>query len=160
MARRPAETIQKTLQEYADRGVIRELTEAASRGSRIDFRFLWLMDAPFTLRYDETRDALTCVDLLPDVPRGSRLYRELRQFLTERSDDKGGSLPKHRLVDAKRAHVSLKSRGGNLSVVLQCKNHQRTYGVRRLLNLVHEIFVFLRASHEDYLWRHFQLPQE
>ena len=160
MARRPVETVRKTLWEYADRGVIRELTETAARGSRIDFRFLWLLDAPFTLRYDEAQDALTCVDLLPDVPRGSRLYRELGQFLAERSTGTGGSLPQHRLVDAKRAHVSLKSRAGNLSVVLQCKNRQRTYGVRRLLNLVHEIFVFLRASHEDYLWRYFQLPQE
>lgn len=157
---RPAEdVVWRALREYAGRGVIRELSEASARGRRVEYRFEWLFDQPFRLRYEIEKDRLTLVDVIPDVQRGSRLYQDVKRFLAEHNAQNGG-LPKHRVVDPKRAQLSMRSRGGVLSIVLDVKKRQRTYGVRRMLNVVHELFVFLRAHHEEYLWEHFGLPQE
>ncbi|HEX8186367.1 MAG TPA: hypothetical protein VF747_16500, partial [Blastocatellia bacterium] len=60
----------------------------------------------------------------------------------------------------KRAEVSCYNRGGIVSISLKVKNNQYAYGVNRIVNLVHELFLHLRDMHPDYLAENFDVPQE
>ena len=45
-------------------------------------------------------------------------------------------------------------------MVLFIKGAHREYALRKGVNLIHEIFTALQASHPDYLWEAFGLPAE
>jgi hypothetical protein len=166
MALKPTALIRKSLQEYADRGIFRGLSEQKSRLGRSHFRFLWLADRPHDFVYDEKNSTLRLVDLLPQVSADSEIYADLRRFMRERTGSppsvKGrpGRLPKHRLVDPKRAAARWTNRKGNVSLVLTVKNNQFKYGVRKILNLANEAFVFLNNYHVEYMLEHFDIPED
>jgi hypothetical protein len=157
MGRAPAVVVRRTLREYLDRGIFSGFHEQRGRNGTVAFSFFWLTDRPFRLVCDGRRATLQLRDLLPHVPARSALDRDLRDLLHTRVD---GDLPRHRMVDSKRAVVSLRNRQGSLSLVLTVKNNQYTYGVRKLLNLTNEIFVRLYDSHQEYMWEQFNAPQE
>ena len=52
------------------------------------------------------------------------------------------------------------NRAGNVSIALKVRNNQYAYGLNRLVNLVHEVFVQLNDSHPDYMCNNFDVPQE
>ncbi|MFN0124878.1 MAG: hypothetical protein ACKV2V_30610 [Blastocatellia bacterium] len=145
--------IRKNLQAYADRGIFRGFSE--SKSGR--FQFVWMLNHDIELIADTGAGTLEFRRLLPGVPVKSALYTELKQYLDERHDRR---LPAHRRVDRRRAELSCASRAGFLSVTLQVKNNQYAYGVNRLVNLAHELFVHLRNHYPDYLMENFDVPQE
>lgn len=157
MPTKPLDVVRKSLQVYADRGVFRGLNEAKPRNGNQSFTFVWLGDRPLEFGVDAESTILTFKRLLPNVPSNSELYSDLKRFLKSRCDD---DLPKHRRVDAKRAEVVCVNRAGNVSIALKVKNNQYAYGVNRLVNLVHEVFVRLNDSHPDYMCENFDVPQE
>ena len=154
---RALSTVKKTLREYADRGIFRGLTERHLGRDAVEFDFLWLTERQVRLVFDPKSTTLRVRDLLPDVSVRSQLYAELRELVKSRQD---GALPKHRMVDSNRAVAKLANRKGSVSLVLTVHNNQYRYGVRKILNLVNEIFVFLHGSHVEYMWEHFDVPQE
>jgi len=91
------------------------------------------------------------------VPSRSTLYSDLNSFVKSRSDR---SIPKHRRVDARYAEVFCNNRQGDVSIVLRVKNNQYAYGLNKLVNLAHEIFVQLSDSYADYMAENFDVPQE
>jgi hypothetical protein len=146
-------TVRKRLQDYADRGVFRGFNEV----SRGQFRFVWIVRHQMELSVDTARHVLRFKQLLPGVPPGSRMYEELKSFIRERHDR---HLPAHRRIDPRRAEVSCFNRGGVVSLSLKVKNNQYAYGVNKIVNLVHELFVHLRDAHPEYLMENFDVPQE
>jgi len=149
--------VRKNLRVYADRGVFRGLNEADSPNGKQSFSFVWLGDRPLELDIDTEASLLTFKRLLPNVPSNSELYSDLKRFLRSRCDD---DLPRHRRIDAKRANVVWANRASNVSIGLRVRNNQFAYGLNRLVNLVHEIFVQLNDSHPDYMCENFDVPQE
>ncbi len=145
--------IREKLQAYADRGVFRGFSEGKSG----KFTFVWLINHQMELQADTAKQLLRFRQLLPGVPAKSAMYAELRRFIEQRHDRE---LPEHRRVDRRRAEVSCSNRAGVVSLTLKVKNNQYAYGVNRIVNLVHELFLHLRESHPEYLVENFDVPQE
>ncbi len=145
--------VRESLQAYADRGVFRGFSEVRPG----QFHFVWLIQHPMELRVDTAKHELKFRQLLPGVPASSMMYAELKRFIAERHEQE---LPEHRRIDRRRAEVSCTNRGGAVSIALQVKNNQYAYGVNRIVNLVHELFVHLRDAHPEYLVENFDVPQE
>ena len=149
--------VRKGLQEYADRGVFRGFGEVKGARGKAGFNFVWLGNRLLNVTLDEKKGVLRFNNLLPNISSDSILYEDLKRFLKSRSDRK---TPRHRRVEAHRAELSWINRGGNISIALTIKNNQYAYGLNRLVNLVHEIFVHLSDSYSDYLCENFDAPQE
>jgi hypothetical protein len=151
------DVVRRGLQTYADRGIFRGFDEVKTRNGRHAFRFVWLGSRPVEFDVDSENGVLRFNKLLPNVPADSALYSDLSRFLKGRSDP---LIPKHRRVEARRATVSCTNRAGNVSIVLSVKDNQYEYGLKKLVNLVHEVFVELNDAHGDYLCENFDAPQE
>lgn len=153
----PLDIVRNGLQAYADRGIFRGFDEVETRYGKRVFRFVWLGSRPVAFDVDSEKGVLRFNKLLPNVPPNSALYSDISGFLKSRSDPR---IPKHRRVEARRATVSCTNRAGNVSIALSVKNDQYEYGLKKLINLVHEVFVRLNDSHADYLCENFDAPQE
>lgn len=145
--------VREALQAYADRGIFRGFSESKPG----NFTFVWFFHRPMQLIVDTAKHELRFKQLLPGVPAKSALYAELKSFISERHNRE---LPEHRRVDRCRAEVSCANRVGTISLSLTVKKNQYAYGANRIVNLIHELFVFLRSSHPDYLVENFDAPQE
>jgi len=149
--------VRDILQAYADRGVFRGFSEIKSRQGLPTFRFVWLIQHRMELTVDIPRHELRFKQLLPGVAARSPLYAELKDLLR---DLRGGNFPEHRRIDPRRAEVSCSSQRGFVSISLTVKDNEYAYGVNRIVNLVHELFVHLRDAWPDYLVEHFHVAQE
>ncbi len=145
--------VRESLQTYADRGVFRGFSE----DKRGQFTFVWLLRREMELIADTEKHLLRFKQLLPGIPTSSELYGELKTFLAARHD---GELPEHRRIDRTRAVLSCTNQRGAVSIALKIKNDEYAYGVNRLVNLVHELFLYLRELHPEYLVENFDVPQE
>jgi len=157
MTKNLVDVVRKGLHAYADRGVLRGFDESTTRNGKPAFRFVWVGKRPLDFSVDARRAMLRFDRLLPNVPSDSQLYSDVKRFLKSRCS---GDLPTHRRIDAKRAEVAWANRRGNVSIAIKVKNDQYAYGLNRLVNLVHEIFVQLNDSHPEYMCENFDLPQE
>ena len=157
MPTKPLDVVRKVLQVYADRGILRGLDESKTRNGKQSFKFVWFGVRPLDLDIDTVKETITFKHLLPNVPPTSALYSDLKRFLKNRCE---GDLPKHRRIDSKRAEVVWANRASTVSIALKVRNNQYAYGLNRLVNLVHEIFVQLNDSHPDYMCENFDVPQE
>jgi hypothetical protein len=153
MAKSSLNVVRENLQSYAERGVFRGLSEVKTG----QFKFVWLIHQQMELIVDTTKHILRFKQLLPGIPANSPLYAELKNFIQQRHDRK---LPSHRRIELRRAEVTCSNRGGFVSLSLKVKNNQYAYGVNRIVNLVHELFVHLRDAYPDYLVENFDVPQE
>jgi hypothetical protein len=150
---KPLSVIRERLQSYADRGVFRGFSEV----KRGHFSFVWLMQREMELKADTSKHLLRFDRILPGLPARSAMYSELRSFIKGRHDRE---LPEHRRIDRRRAEVSCANRAGFVSISLKVKNNHYDYGVNRIVNLVHELFVHLRDVYPEYLVENFDAPQE
>ncbi len=158
MPARSAERIRRQLQTYVDRGVFRGFSEPRRARGKHAYRFTWLTSRAFHLTYEPASRHLVFRSLLPQVPARSDFYRDLKTFVAGRSDEK---LPAHRRIDPRRAVVSCVNRGGHVSIAMRLKTGDHyAYGVTKLVNLVHEIFLMLHDRSPEYLWEQFDVSQE
>lgn len=155
----PAELVAGILEGYARRGVFRGFSLARVSKGKATYRIVWHFDRVFELTFDLQRMSLRFSALLPNVPARSGMYRELREFIASRQ---AKGLPEHRGIDRRKAEVRTDNRSGNVSLTLNVKNREYEYGVRKLVHLVHEIFLtFLRdGSYYEYLVETFDLAPE
>ena len=156
---RSSRIVRETLAAYAQRGIFRAYGEGPSPGGRRVFSFRWHTDVPFHVVYDAPRHQLIFCDLLPGIDGRSHMYRHLKEFLHSRTS---AAMPAHRRIDPRRATVTLKHRAHTVSVVVSLKASHLEYGVRKAVNLIHELFVvFLRDPlYFPYMVEHFDLDPE
>jgi len=157
MTKSSLNTVRRILQAYADRGVFRAFSEVKTREGLATFEFFWLTQHQMKLNVDTAQHVLGFRRLLPGVPASSTMYSELKDFTRERHNRE---LPSHRRIDLRRAEASCSNRAGYVSISLKVKNNQYAYGVNRIVNLVHELFVHLRDSRPDYLVENFDVLEE
>jgi len=152
-----ASTVRKVLSEYADRGVFGGFSEKPGGPGKTAFEFVWLYNRRYSVIFDERTGSLTFKDCLPYFPSDSARYARLKQFIKSRTET---TLRAHRRIDEKRAVPSCRNRNACASVSIKVKNNQFTYGTRKLVNLVHEIFLMIDQEFTEYLYEHFDLPEE
>ena len=145
------------LQAYADRGVFRGFSEQRTIAGRHLFRFLWLGTRPLTLHYTPANGTFMFRRLLPHIAVRATLYRDLEAFVTGRASPR---LPPHRRVDPRRARIRCVSTRGAVSVELVATRNHHEYGVNRVVNLAHEIFLYLHEYQPEYMWKNFDTPEE
>jgi len=149
--------VRAKLQAYADRGVFRGFSEQRKVAATHRFRFSWLGPRPLNLSYAPETGTFIFRNVLPSMPARSPLYRDLDGFVAGRADP---TLPDHRRVDRRRARARTVPRRGEVSLELVATRNHHEYGVQKLVNLVHEVFLHLHAYHPEYMWEHFDAPQE
>ncbi len=149
--------VRERLQRYADRGVFRGFSEQPPAAGRHRFRFSWHGTQPLALVYTSTTGTFVFRNLLPNVAARSPLYRDLRAFVAGRASPR---LPAHRRVDRRRARIRCVLSRGTVSLELVATRNHHEYGVNRVVNLVHEVFMFLHAYHPEYMWENFGAPEE
>ena len=147
------------LQGYADKAVFRGFSASPAAKGKASFVLVWHHDRRFELFLDAPRKTLRFPALLPGVPAGSAMYRELKQFLEARQS---GELPEHRRVDRARALLRCSNRAGIVSVTLKVLDGDFEYGARKLIHTVHEVFlVFLSdGPYYEYLVEEFGLDPD
>jgi hypothetical protein len=153
MAKRSLDIVRESLQAYADRGVFRGFSEVRKG----HFKFMYGISRQMELSVDEAKRELRFKKLLPGVAASSPLYAELKSFINRRHDHE---LPEHRRIDRRRAEISCANRGGFVSISLKVKRNEYAYGVNRIVNLAHELFLHLKDAHPEYLAENFDVPLE
>ncbi len=149
--------VRQGLQAYADRRVFSGFSEGRPVAGRHRFRFSWLGAESLTLDYTPASGTFVFRALLPNVPSGSALYSDLEAFVAGRASTR---LPEHRRIERRRARVRCIAAGGAVSVELVATRNFHDYGVNRVVNLVHEIFLYLQEYRPEYLWANFAAPEE
>lgn len=149
--------VRERLRAYADRRVFGGFSEGRPVAGRHRFRFSWLGTEPLTLDYTPASGAFVFRALLPDVPARSALFADLETFVAGRASTR---LPEHRRIDRRRARVWCVAARGALSLELVATRNFHDYGVNRIVNLVHEVFLYLQEYQPEYLWANFAVPEE
>jgi hypothetical protein len=95
--------------------------------------------------------------MLPGVKAGDPFAADLKRLLESlKSDD----VPEYRRVDPARAALTCSNRQSHLSVAVTVKNDEYEYAVNRMVNVAHELFVYLRSAWPEYLMEYFNEPEE
>lgn len=185
----PADIVLDTLREYAERGVFRGFdhhghpgseTREDGEGGVASFRFFWLGPRPFHIDVSPDGATLRVRSPLPALARYPAVRSDVERMIDERLDMGEGPLPPHRRIDPEMVSVELVTAsrpdsdtgagestgsgtpGGEASVdlVVTIREGHHEYAVRKVLNLIHEIWVRLQDRHQRYLWEEFQAPME
>lgn len=158
-AGRDQAVVRHSLEHYANLGTFRSFAEAAPRGRVSVFRFTWFRDLTFTVTFVPASRRLVFQDLFPGVPPRSAMDKDLRGFLHEQHSR---ARPEHRRIDRRKLHVEILNRGGVVSLVCTLKGDHAAYGVRKAVNIVHEIFtIFLSdGRYAQYQVDHLRLNPE
>ena len=149
--------VRRQLQAYADRRVFSGFSEGRPVAGRHRFRFSWLGTEPLTLDYTPASGTFVFRALLPDVPARSALYSDLEAFVAGRASTR---LPGHRRIDRRRARARCVAARGAVSLELVAMRNFHDYGVNRVVNLVHEVFLYLQEYRPEYMWANFAAPEE
>ena len=137
----PVALVSRILEEYAAKAVFRGFSAHPKAGGKAAYKMVWHFDRPFELLLDVPEKTLRFPAVLPGVPSRSAMYRELRAFLKERHSPE---VPEHRRVNPGKARVTLSNKIGVVSLTLRSKDGDFDYATRKIIQIVHEIFmVFL-----------------
>jgi hypothetical protein len=141
---------------YAERGIFRAYGDRPSEDGRYCFSFRWHTDVPLNVVYDPARRELSFCEILPAVGGDAEMYRDLKQFVRARFSR---AVPEHRRIDVRKTTATLKQRGGAVSLIVVLKDAHLEYGVRKAVNLVHELFAccLRQPLYFQYMVEHFDM---
>ncbi|PCJ58560.1 MAG: hypothetical protein COA73_09830 [Candidatus Hydrogenedentota bacterium] len=153
------DVVGSALEDYAERGVFRGFSRSGLHKGKEHFKLMWHRDQMFELIADPEKKTLRFPMVLPSVPDDIGMYDAFKVYLKDRQSD---TLPDHRRIDPARAEIRSVNRGGNVSLTLKVKDDDFEYGTRKLINLVHEIYLdFLSDGlYYDYLVETFNLDPD
>ena len=120
---------------------------------------LWHRDRVFELVLDEKRASMRIPFVLPDVAAGSAMYGELQDYVASRHSE---SLPEHRRIDIAKSRIRCSNRAGNASLTATALDGDYEYALRKLINLVHEIYLdfLLDGRYYEYMVETFNLDPD
>jgi hypothetical protein len=157
-ARSRIDLVAAILEGYARRGVFRGFSQKPVRRGKAAFTMVWHRDRVFELVFDYERNTMRFPLVLPNVPADSEMYAAFKAFVKSRHSDE---LPEHRRIDHRKAEVRSYNRAGNVSLTLTVKNGDCEYGARRLIHLVHEVFLtFLLDGWYEYMVENLDLDPD
>ena len=123
----------------------------------VEYQFTWLLRRPMRAVFEPRRNALTFAALFPGAGGSKKMTLGLRSLVASRGRK---DQPTHKRIDARRALVSSALRRGDLSLAIKIRGANHDYAVRRVLNLINELFLSLHDEYPDYLIERFGLSTE
>jgi len=145
------------LQEYAGRGVFRGFRATPGPRGRVEYQFTWLFRRPMRAVFNPRRRTLTFAALFPGAGASKPMSGGLKTLAGSRGRN---DQPAHKRIDARRARVTSTMRQGDLSLAIHVRGANYEYAVRRVLNLINELFISLHDEYPDYLIERFGLSTE
>lgn len=137
----PADIVTAILEGYAEKAVFRAFSAHPKRGGKAIYRMVWHYDRAFEMALDVPGKTLEFPAVLPGVPARSTMYRNLRAFLKSRQ---AAETPEHRRVNPAKVRLTLANQRGAVSLRFMVKDGDFEYATRKIIHIVHEIFmVFL-----------------
>jgi len=157
--RGPVTLVTRILEGYAEKAVFRGFSAHPGVRGQAVYRMIWHLDRPFELLLDVSQKTLQFPSVLPGVPARSPMFRELRAFVKARQSDQ---LPEHRRVNPAKARLALANLRGIASVKITSKDGDFEYAARKIIQIVHEIFlVFLvDGPYFEYMVEHLGLDED
>lgn len=135
------------LEEYARRGVFRGFGRGDTAKGKTKFKMVWHYERLFELVFDASKGTLRIPLVLPKVEAKSAMHREFKSFLKAFRSE---ALPEHRRVDPDKVEIKSFNRGGNISLTAKVKNGDFEYAARKLIHVVHEIFLVFLYDGRNY----------
>lgn len=153
------EAVAEILENYARRGVFRGFSRGPVGKDKAAFRMVWHRDRVFDFTFDFQRNTMRFPVVLPNLPASSEMYSRLKEFIKSRQSAK---VPEHRRIDSRKAQVRSYNRGGDVSISLTVLDDEYEYCARKLINLVHEIFMafLIDGSYYEYMVETFDLDPD
>jgi hypothetical protein len=144
-----AAVVAQTLEEYARRGIFKGFAVGSVLRGRQRFRIVWHANRAFDIVLDLSKHELKVPVLLPSVPSKSTMQNDLGAFLARVCSTE---LPKHRRIDSTKVHLVQGRSRGDVSLTAVVLDEDFEYAARRLINLIHEIYLnFLTTGlYEEY----------
>lgn len=151
-----AEIVAATLENYAERGVFRGFSKNV-QSANASFRLLWHRDRTFELQFEPKQNALRIAQVIPNV--NAAMYRDLQSFINTR---RAPELPDHRRIDPSKTQIIPARRGGNVALTAQILDGDDDYAARKLIHLVHEIFLtfLMEGKYYEYMVENFDLDPD
>jgi hypothetical protein len=137
------------IEAYVGRGVFGAAALPSGKAGRERYRIVWFRNQCMILDVDTRRARASMNGVLPSIEPRSELDRALRAWLRSRQ---APDLPAHRRLDPARFQAGLRNTGGAVQLNVVSKNDDPTQAARRLLTLVHEIYLDFLSTPERYDW--------
>lgn len=144
-----SEQVGDLLEYYAGRGIFSGFSRQLQGSGRARFLLRWHRDQVFEWVWNERRQTLRISCVLPAVPADSAMYRALKAWLAARQDD---ALPEHRRCDRNKVALKTYNRGGDVALTLHVLDGDLDYAVKKLVNLVNEIYQDFLSSGLYFEW--------
>jgi hypothetical protein len=143
------------MMDYANRAVFQGLSQKQTRDGTASFTMTWHRNREFELILDTRRGRVMFPVLLPALPADTSMYAELKGFVASHQlPDR----PEHRRIDRRKASLTCSlNRKRDVSLALIVKDGDYDYAVRRLVQLVHEIYLIFLSSGVYYNYKVEQL---
>lgn len=153
------DAVAAVLAGYAQRGVFGGFSRGSTSGAKATFQIVWHRGRVFELVFDARAGTLRVGELLTGVPADSTIYEDLKGFIRSRKSDE---LPDHRRLDPQRIQIRTYNRDGDILLVLKSKDGDTEYAVRKLVHLIHEIYLTFLADgrYFDYVVETFNLDPD
>jgi hypothetical protein len=141
--------IRAVIDNYSDRGLLRNVRTTLTDGRATRFEFTWHYDRTFDLRVDYEASRMAFVAAFPNVSPTSAICREVTEFIEGMMAE---SVPVHRRIDCCRTVVSGAHYGEDMAVVASVVDGDFDYAARKLIQVMNELyFDFLpNSSHYAY----------
>jgi len=153
------DAVAAVLAGYAERRVFHGFSRGPTPGAKATFQIVWHRGRVFELTFDARAGTLRLPQLLTGIPADSTIYDDLKAFIRSKQTD---DVPDHRRLDTRRIQIRTYNRGGNILLVLKSKDDDIQYAVRKLVNLINEIYLTFLADGKyfDYLVETFNLDPD
>ena len=147
------------LEGYAAKAVFRGFSTHPGTKGQASYRMIWHHDRPFEMLLDVGKKKLQFPEVLPGVPARSQMYRDLRAFLKERQSEE---MPEHRRVNPAKARLAWSNKRGVVSVTVTARNGDFDYATRKIIQIVHEIFLIFLVDgpYFEYMVQHLGLDED
>jgi hypothetical protein len=152
-----AGVVRSALEDYARRGVFSGFEEVGGQGGTTIFRFVWLHDRPMELTFDPSKRTLRFDRFLAGVKPGTPFARDLKRLFEKLKSEE---MPEYRRVHPARAALTCSNRRDYLSIAIAVKKDDYQYAINKMVNVAHELFVYLRSDWPEYLVEYFNEPEE
>lgn len=115
----------------------------------------WHKDRFYDLVFDASRHSLRLLVVLPKTSR--EMYEEFKKFAASRQS--GEMLP-HRRIDPNKVRISCSRKNGDISLLFIARDGGDEYALKKLVHLMHEIFLDFLRDYYEYTIETFDLDRD